>query len=247
MSGPEALTGSTEGVKFDRAVKGSFGASRIPVGEDGIIIGLNHADSKGERGQDVLGKGFGDMGSHFFAELNQAEAGAAIDGGILIEASTLEQIGDEFDIDLDEIAWARDDEATAVAFGFGFAATGEAVAFNDFGDGGSRGKVFKAMVLEQLKQTQGAEASFSTQLQDPSAQTSFHRSRAVIGAVGMIQERRAVVVSPFKALFPFVERFSRDAEPFTSQGDIAEGLSFQEPVIALTNLLLWRKVCLGHG
>lgn len=141
VSGPEALAGGTKGVKFNGAIEGGFRASSIAVGEDGVIIRLNDADRKGERSQDILGKGFGDMDSHLFGELNQAEAGAAIDGCVLIEASTLEQIGDEFDIDLDQIAGARDDEAAAVAFGFGFASTGEAFAFNDFGDRRSRGKV----------------------------------------------------------------------------------------------------------
>lgn len=71
------------------------------------------------------------------------------------------------------------------------------------------------MVLEQLKETQGAETSFSAKLKDPSAQSPFDRSGRVIGAAGMIQEGRAVMMSPFKALFPLVEGFSRDAEPFT--------------------------------
>ncbi len=77
------------------------------------------------------------------------------------------------------------------------------------------------MVLEELKETQGAEACFSAEFQDPSAEASFDRSRAVIGAMGVIQEGRAVVMSVLKALFPFVEGFSRDAESFTGQGDIA--------------------------
>ena len=142
MSGSEALTGGTKGVKFHGAIEGSFRAGSIPVGEDGIIIRLNHADRKGKRSQDVLGKGFGDMSCHFFAELNEAESGATIDSGVLIEASAFEQIGDEFDIDLDQMAGARDDEAAAVAFGFGFASTGEALVINDFSDGWGRGKVF---------------------------------------------------------------------------------------------------------
>jgi hypothetical protein len=77
------------------------------------------------------------------------------------------------------------------------------------------------MVLEQLKETEGTEASLSAQLQDPSAKASFHRSRAVIGAAGMIEEGRAILMSLVKTSFPFVEGLSRDAEPFTSQGDIA--------------------------
>lgn len=142
MRGSEALTGGTKRVSFDGAIERRLRASGIPVGEDRIVVSLNDADREGKRGQDVLGKGFGDMEGHFFAELNEAKAGTAIDRRILIEASALDKIGDEFDIDLDEIAGSRDDEATAVAFGFGFVSTGEALAFEDFGDRRSRGKVF---------------------------------------------------------------------------------------------------------
>jgi len=142
MRGTEALAGSTKRVRFNGAIEGGFRASGIPVGEDGIIVGLDHSDGKGERGQDELGEGFGDMDGHFFAELNEAEAGAAIDGRILVEASTLDERGDEFDIDLDEIPGTRDDEAAAVAFGFGFVLAGEALTVDDFGDGWSRGKAF---------------------------------------------------------------------------------------------------------
>ena len=142
MRSSEALTGGTKRVSFDGAIERRLGASGIAVSKDSIIVSLNDADREGKRGQDVLGKGFGDMEGHFFAELNEAKAGAAIDSGILIEASALDKIGDEFDIDLNEIAGSRDDEATAVAFGFGFASSGEALAFDEFGDGGGRGKVF---------------------------------------------------------------------------------------------------------
>ncbi len=160
------------------------------------------------------------MDRHFFTELDQAKAGAAIDGRILKEASTLDEVRDELDIDLDQIPWARDNEAAAVAFGFGFAFSGQSLAFDDFGDGRSRGKVFEAVVTEQLKQTQRAEPGFLAQFNDPSAQASFPRAGAVIGAAGVIQEGRAVVMSVFRASLPFVEGFSRDADPFTSQGDI---------------------------
>ena len=76
------------------------------------------------------------------------------------------------------------------------------------------------MVLEELKETEGTEAGFSSQFKDPSTEASFHRSSRVIGAAGMIQEGRAVVMSPLKAFLPLIEGFSRDTEPFTSQGDI---------------------------
>jgi hypothetical protein len=35
----------------------------------------------------------------------------------LIESSALEEIGDEFDIDLEEVSGAGDDKGSAVAFG----------------------------------------------------------------------------------------------------------------------------------
>lgn len=142
MGDPEALADRGEGVGFNGAIEGGFRTGGIPVGEDGIVVGLDSSDTEGKGGEDILDEGLGDMIGHFLSELNESEAGAAIDGRILIEASTFDQIGNEFDIDLEEIAGARDDKATAVAFGFGFASTGEALAFNDFSERRSRGKVF---------------------------------------------------------------------------------------------------------
>ena len=83
------------------------------------------------------------MGSYFFTELNQAQPSTAIDGSVLVEFSSFHKRGDEFDIDLDQIAWARDDEAAAVAFGFRFASTGETLAFNDFCDRRGPRQVFR--------------------------------------------------------------------------------------------------------
>ena len=221
MRSTETEAGGSKRVGFDGAIQRSLRSSGIPMGENGIIVGLNHSDGKGKSGEDKLGKGFGDMDGHFFAELNEAEAGAAIDGGILEEASPLDEVRHEFDIDLDQISGARDDETTSIAFGFGFVPAGQAFAVNDFGDGWSRGKVFEPMVLEKLKQTQGTETGFSTQLEDPSAKASFQGSGAVIRTAGMIEQRRAVLMSSLETSFPFVEGLSRDAKPFTSQGDIA--------------------------
>jgi len=76
------------------------------------------------------------------------------------------------------------------------------------------------MVLEQLKETEGAKAGFSAKLQDSSAEASFYGSGTVIRAAGMIQEDRAVLMSRLKPSLPFVESLSRDAKPFTSQGDV---------------------------
>ena len=72
----------------------------------------------------ILDKGFGGVGGHFFMELNDAQAGAAVDGGKLIEFSSLWEVGDKFYIYLEEATWARDDKGSSVAFGVGFSLTG---------------------------------------------------------------------------------------------------------------------------
>ncbi len=65
-------------MSFAEAIEGSLGTSGMPVGEDSVVVRLDDAGRKRKRGQDVLEKGFGDMDSHFFAELNEAGAGAAL-------------------------------------------------------------------------------------------------------------------------------------------------------------------------
>jgi len=109
------------------------------VGEDRVVIGLDEADGEGEGGEGVLDKGFGGIGGQFFVELDEAEAGAAVDGGELIESSSLEEIGDEFDIDLEEVSGMGDGKGTAVAFGVGFSFARQALAFEDLTDGKSGG------------------------------------------------------------------------------------------------------------
>jgi hypothetical protein len=99
------------------------------MGEDGIVVGLDGADGEREGSQDVLDEGFGVVDGQFFAELDDSQAGAAIDGGILIESSALEEIGDEFDIDLEEVSAGGDDKGAAVAFGVRFMSSGEAGSF----------------------------------------------------------------------------------------------------------------------
>jgi len=109
------------------------------VGEDGIVIGLNEADGEGEGGEGVLDKGFSGIGRHFFMELDDSEAGAAVNGGELIEFSALEEVRDEFDIDLEEVAGIGDDKGSAIAFGVRFSFAGQAFAFEDLTDSKSRG------------------------------------------------------------------------------------------------------------
>lgn len=71
------------------------------MSEDGVVIRLDDADRKGERGEGVLDEGLRDMDGHFFMELDDAQSGAAIDGGILVELAAFDEVGDEFDIHLD--------------------------------------------------------------------------------------------------------------------------------------------------
>ena len=116
------------------------------MGEDGIVIGLDDADGEGESGEGVLDKGLGGIGGHFFVELDEAQAGAAVNGRELIESSAFDEVGDEFYIDLEEVAWERDDKGSAVAFGVGFSFARQALAFEDLADGKGRRDLFAAEV-----------------------------------------------------------------------------------------------------
>jgi hypothetical protein len=49
--------------------------------------------------------------------LDDPQSGTEIDGGILIEPSAFEEIGYEFNIDLEQVSRAGDDKGSAVAFG----------------------------------------------------------------------------------------------------------------------------------
>jgi len=59
MSSPEALAHGGEGVEFYGAIERGFGSCRVPVGEDGIVVGLDGPDGEGEGREDVLDEGFG--------------------------------------------------------------------------------------------------------------------------------------------------------------------------------------------
>ena len=127
------------------------------MSKDGVVIGLDDPDGEGESGEGILDKGFGSIGGHFFMELDEAQAGTAVNGRELVEAAAFEEVRDEFDIDLDEVAWARDGKDSAVAFGPGFSFPGEAVAGNDFADGKGRGDFQSALVEEELAEAHGSQ------------------------------------------------------------------------------------------
>lgn len=146
VTGMKALAHGGEGVGFDGAIQGGFGAGGIPVGEDGIVIGLNDADGEGQSGEGVLDKGLGGIGSHFFVELDDAQAGTAVNGRELVESSAFQEVRDEFYIHLEEVARARDDKGSAVAFGVGFSFTRQALPFEDLTDGKGRRDHFAAEV-----------------------------------------------------------------------------------------------------
>jgi len=81
MGNSEALPDSRERVGFIGAIEWDFRSSDIRVSEDGIVVGLDSCDTEGEGGQGILNEGFGGMIGHLFAELNEAQSGAAVDGG----------------------------------------------------------------------------------------------------------------------------------------------------------------------
>jgi hypothetical protein len=117
MLGSEAVAHGGKGVEFYGAMERGFGAGGIPVSEDGVVVGLDDAYGERERREGTLDEGFRGVHGHLFAELDDAQAGAAVDGGELVESSAFDKVGDEFDVDLEEVAGARDDEESAVAFG----------------------------------------------------------------------------------------------------------------------------------
>jgi len=104
-----------------------------------------------------LDEGLGGVDGHFFMELDEAEAGTAVNGGELVEFSALDEVGDEFDIDLDEVAWARDREGSSVPFGAKPSFAGQAVTFEDFADGKGGGNLSGAVVEEELTEPHGAQ------------------------------------------------------------------------------------------
>ena len=130
------------------------------MGKDGVVVGLNDADGERERGEGILDKSFGGIGGHFFMELDEAQAGTAVNGRELIESSALEEIGDEFDIDLEEVPWARDGEGSAVAFGVRFSLTDQAGAFQDFADGKGGRDLRGGLVEEELTESEGSQVGF---------------------------------------------------------------------------------------
>jgi hypothetical protein len=130
------------------------------VREDRIVIRLNDLDGEGESGEDILDKGFGGVGGHFFMELDEAQAGTAVNGCKLVKFSAFHEVGDEFYIDLYEVAWGRDSEDFTVSFGPGFSFVDQAVAFNDFVDGKGGRNFGGAMVEEELTESHGSQVGF---------------------------------------------------------------------------------------
>jgi hypothetical protein len=55
----EALAHSGKGVDLYGAIQRGFGACRVPVGEDGVVVSLDGVDRKGEGSQDILDESFG--------------------------------------------------------------------------------------------------------------------------------------------------------------------------------------------
>ena len=50
MSGPKALAHGGKGVELYGAIQRGFGPCRVPVGEEGVVVGLDGTDGKGEGG-----------------------------------------------------------------------------------------------------------------------------------------------------------------------------------------------------
>jgi hypothetical protein len=72
MGDPEALAEGGEEVGFDGATEGSLRAGGIPLGGDGIVVGLDSSDPEGEGGEDILDEGLVDMIGHSYCHSNFA-------------------------------------------------------------------------------------------------------------------------------------------------------------------------------
>ncbi len=211
VAGTEALAHSRKGVDLYGSIQGGFGASGIPVGEDGVVVRLNDLDGEGEGGEGVLDKGFGGVGGHFFVELDDAQAGAAVDGGELEESSAFHEVGDEFNIDLEEVSWVRDGKGSAVAFGVGFTFAGQAVAFEDFAEGEGGRDLFEAVVEEELAEAEGSQVGCFAEGEDAAAEGFFDAVVGVVGSAGLIEKGRAISFGLAKTFFPFIEGISGDS------------------------------------
>ena len=135
----------------------------------------------------------------------------------MVESSALEEIGDEFYVDLEEVARARDGKRAAVAFGVGFSFVGQAVAFEDFADGEGRRDLFVAVVEEELVESDGSQVSFFPQGHDPAAEGFFDVVVWVVRPAGAIQEGRAIPFGLGKSIFPFVEGLAGDSQTVAGQ------------------------------
>jgi len=144
----------------------------------------------------------------FFTELDDSKAGAAIDGGILVESSAFHQVGDKFDIDLEEVAGARDGKGSAVAFRVGFSFAGQAMAFEDFADGKGERDPFVVLVKEELAEAHGSQVGFSTEGYDPAAERFFDAVVGVMRPAGTIEKGRAICFALGPSILPLVEGFS---------------------------------------
>ncbi len=186
------------------------------MGEDGVIVGLDDAYGEGERREGILDEGFRGIGGHLLAELDEAQAGAAVDSGELVESSAFDEVGDEFDIDLEEIPGGGDDKRSAVAFGARFSASAEAVLFEEFVDGEGGGDLFEALVYQELMDSLGSQASLFAEGEDSALEALFDVSFRVMGAAGAVQQTGTFSLSLVKALFPLVEGLAGDSQTAAS-------------------------------
>ena len=134
----------------------------------------------------------------------------------MIESSALEEVRDEFYVDLEEVTRARDSKGTAVAFGVGFSFTGLAVAFEDFADGEGGRDFFVALVEEELTESHGSQVSFFPQGHDSAAEGFFDVVVWVVRPAGAIEEGRAIPFGLGKSILPFVEGLARDSQTAAS-------------------------------
>ena len=105
---------------------GGLRPHRVPVGQDAVVVGLDHPDREGEDAHDEPGNVLGRGETELIAEGDQPEPVAAVDASVLVELVPLDQVGYPLDVELEELPRAGDHEGAPVAPRFGPAPAGEA-------------------------------------------------------------------------------------------------------------------------
>lgn len=231
-----------------RSIQRGLWASGVPMGEDGVVIGLDHLDGEGEGGQGILQEAFGGVDGQLLMDLDHPKSSMAIDGGVLIQPSALHQVREVFDVHLEQVSRAGHQEDPAVSFGLSLMPTYKAAPFKHPIYPEGAGDAFEAhLALKDLPQPQRSQMAPLPKSYDEPGHPLPNASGRTVGLAGAVQKGVWVIPGLLKTSAPFVEGLARDPQLLTGQADVLEPLRLFKPVITLTNNLFWRNIIPRHG